>query len=151
MRNTGIVRPLDELGRIVLPSELRRGLGISEKDPIEVFVDQEAKIIMMRKYRTEECLLCESIDNLSYFKGRFVCSACFEALKADTLTECAATVEDKPVESADKVRRWKRGQVEKRLAEVIKAHPDASQKEWAHMIGISQGRVSQLMKANQKK
>lgn len=146
MKNTGIVRPLDELGRIVLPIELRRGLGISEKDPIEVFIDEEAKIIMMRKYRTEECLFCQSTENLSYFKSRFVCSVCFKALKADTLKECAVTVEDRPVETADKVRRWKRGEVENRLAEVIKAYPDASQKEWAQMIGISQGRVSQLMK-----
>lgn len=48
MKSTGIVRKMDELGRIVIPIELRRNLGIEEKDPVEIYVDGDR--IMLRKY-----------------------------------------------------------------------------------------------------
>lgn len=48
MKSTGIVRKVDELGRIVIPMELRKSLGISEKDPMEIFVDGDQ--IILRKY-----------------------------------------------------------------------------------------------------
>ncbi|MEC0014812.1 AbrB/MazE/SpoVT family DNA-binding domain-containing protein, partial [Bacillus cereus] len=50
MKSTGVTRKIDELGRIVLPKELRRTLGIAEKDPIEIFVEEEK--IILQKYKT---------------------------------------------------------------------------------------------------
>ena len=58
MKATGIVRKVDELGRIVLPIELRRTLDIMEKDSIEVFLD--GKLIVLRKYELS-CTFCESV------------------------------------------------------------------------------------------
>ena len=51
MKSTGIVRKVDELGRIVLPIELRRTLGIDEKDALEIYVDQEK--IILKKFKTQ--------------------------------------------------------------------------------------------------
>lgn len=55
MKATGIVRKVDELGRIVLPIELRRTLDIEIKDPIEIFVDDE--YILLKKYEPA-CIFC---------------------------------------------------------------------------------------------
>lgn len=52
MKSTGMVRKVDQLGRIVTPIELRRALGISEGDPMEIFVEDE--LIIMRKYKAEK-------------------------------------------------------------------------------------------------
>lgn len=72
MKATGIVRRVDELGRIVIPSELRKTLGISEKDPIEIFIDGER--IVLRKY-VPGCILTGETDDLITFKGRLVSKA----------------------------------------------------------------------------
>lgn len=76
MKNTGIVRKVDQLGRIVLPVELRRVIGVQEGDPVEILVDEKQQIIALRKFRAQQCLFCESTEQLSYFSGQFVCSSC---------------------------------------------------------------------------
>ena len=65
MKSTGIVRKLDELGRIVIPIELRRNLGILEKDRVEIFVDED-KIIMQKYQSIRECVVTGEIrpDNI---------------------------------------------------------------------------------------
>ncbi|OXS54072.1 AbrB family transcriptional regulator [Cohnella sp. CIP 111063] len=78
MKATGIVRKVDELGRIVLPIELRRTMGIGEKDPIEIFVDGER--IMLRKYEPT-CIFTGSSENLVYFRGKMVSRDCIEEMK----------------------------------------------------------------------
>ena len=78
MKSTGIVRKIDELGRIVLPIELRRTLDIAEKDALEIYVDQEAIILM--KFKTS-CTFCSSNENLVEFKGKAVCADCLAQLK----------------------------------------------------------------------
>ncbi|QKY71792.1 AbrB/MazE/SpoVT family DNA-binding domain-containing protein [Lentibacillus sp. CBA3610] len=61
MKNTGIVRKIDELGRIVLPMELRKSLDIQERDPLEIFVDEER--IVMQKYREDKrCFITGEVD-----------------------------------------------------------------------------------------
>ncbi|RJX40906.1 AbrB/MazE/SpoVT family DNA-binding domain-containing protein [Paenibacillus pinisoli] len=67
MKATGIVRKVDELGRVVIPKELRRTLGIGESDPMEVFVDGEN--IILRKYQPG-CAITGSQDDLIYFGGK---------------------------------------------------------------------------------
>ena len=79
MKSTGIVRKIDELGRIVLPIEMRRTLGISEKDPIEIYT--EADSIVLRKYQAA-CVFCDSAKNIISFKGKNVCSDCLRNLKS---------------------------------------------------------------------
>jgi transcriptional pleiotropic regulator of transition state genes len=73
MKATGIVCRVDELGRVVLPSELRRTLGIGEKDALEIFVDGER--IVLKKYEPA-CVFCGNAENVSYFKGKLVCGDC---------------------------------------------------------------------------
>ncbi|MDO3680672.1 AbrB/MazE/SpoVT family DNA-binding domain-containing protein [Paenibacillus ehimensis] len=81
MKATGIVRKVDELGRVVLPVELRRTLNISEKDALEIFVDGER--IVLKKYEPA-CIFCSSAENTTHFKGKVVCKACLSEIQAST-------------------------------------------------------------------
>lgn len=80
MKSTGIVRKVDELGRIVLPIELRRTLDISEKDALEIYVEGE-KIILRKDH--DACVFCDSVHNLTEFKHRKVCSDCLAKLREE--------------------------------------------------------------------
>lgn len=77
MKATGIVRKVDELGRIVIPIELRRTLGIELRDPLEIYVDAES--IMLKKY-APACVICGESDGLIEFKGKKICKKCIETL-----------------------------------------------------------------------
>ena len=77
MKSTGIVRKVDELGRIVLPIELRRTLGIEEKDRIEIFVDGES--IILRKYQPA-CIFCDNAKDIINYKGKNLCPDCIRAM-----------------------------------------------------------------------
>lgn len=77
MKATGIVRKVDKLGRIVLPIELRRTLGIDVKDPLDIFIDGEH--IIFRKYKPA-CNFCGSVGCIKHFKGKNVCSECVTAI-----------------------------------------------------------------------
>jgi transcriptional pleiotropic regulator of transition state genes len=78
MKSTGVVRKIDELGRIVLPSELRRVFGIHEGDELEISVEGER--IMLQK-RRDVCLFCGSEEPAVIFKGRQICSDCLLELR----------------------------------------------------------------------
>jgi len=78
MKSTGIVRKVDELGRIVLPIELRRVLDIAEKDQLEIYVD-EASIVLKKYHPT--CIFCNSSNNTVDYKGKVVCENCLGELK----------------------------------------------------------------------
>ncbi len=82
MKSTGIVRRVDELGRIVLPKELRQVLNIEKKDPLEIFVDNSS--IIMKKYEPA-CIFCNSVDDIQKFKGRNICMNCLQELSGQTL------------------------------------------------------------------
>lgn len=77
MKSTGIVRKVDELGRIVLPIELRRTLDIAEKDSLEIYVDDGS--IVLRKYQPA-CIFCDNAKDIVTYKGKNVCPECIEAL-----------------------------------------------------------------------
>ena len=81
MKSTGIVRKVDELGRIVLPIELRRTLDIAEKDSLEIFVDGSG--IVLKKYRPT-CVFCDSTKDISTFKGKNICPKCLKELRSTT-------------------------------------------------------------------
>ena len=77
MKSTGIVRKMDELGRIVLPMEIRTTFDINPKDPLEIFVDSDC--IVLRKYQPA-CVFCgETNDNVIFGEKR-VCRACIKKL-----------------------------------------------------------------------
>lgn len=77
MKSTGIVRRVDELGRVVIPIELRNKFGISEKDPIEIYVD--GSTIILKKYEPN-CIFCGNSKNLTEYKGKLVCDKCLGKL-----------------------------------------------------------------------
>ncbi len=78
MKSTGIVRQVDQLGRIVIPKELRTQLGIEQGTPLEIFVDEES--IILRGYRPG-CIYCKSVKDLKQFAGKRICPDCIEAIK----------------------------------------------------------------------
>lgn len=77
MKSTGITRKVDELGRIVLPIELRRTLDIEEKDALEIYV--EGSSIILRKYEPS-CVFCGDPADVVSFKGKNVCRKCLEEM-----------------------------------------------------------------------
>jgi len=77
MKSTGIVRKVDELGRIVLPIELRRTLDIAEKDALEIYVDGTS--IVLKKYQPS-CVFCDDPNDVVSFHGKNICSRCIREL-----------------------------------------------------------------------
>lgn len=78
MKATGITRKIDELGRIVLPIELRRSLEIGEKDALEIYVEDDK--IILRKYKSS-CVFCGNEDNIIEFNGKNICADCIAHFK----------------------------------------------------------------------
>jgi transcriptional pleiotropic regulator of transition state genes len=79
MKSTGIVRPLDSLGRVVLPIELRRVLGLKPKDTVEIFMDDD--YILLKKYQPS-CIFCDSMEKITVYNGKNICAACIDTLGA---------------------------------------------------------------------
>lgn len=80
MKSTGIVRNIDELGRLVIPKEMRKKLGIANTDPVEFFVEEDK--IIVKKY-LPVCHFCGASEDVSEFKGKNICAACIEQIKAN--------------------------------------------------------------------
>lgn len=80
MKSTGIVRRVDELGRIVLPIELRKNMDIDQKGAsVEIFIDDDR--IILKKYQPA-CLFCGNADKVSYYKGKLICRSCLSELSS---------------------------------------------------------------------
>lgn len=77
MKSTGIIRKVDELGRVVLPIELRRTLDIAERDELEIYVENDN--IILRKYEPH-CIFCASSQGLVSFRGKNICPDCLRQL-----------------------------------------------------------------------
>lgn len=75
MKSTGIVRRIDDLGRVVLPKELRQTLHISEKDSLEIYMDDD-KIILSKYIPSCTCIFCDEDNDLQEFRGKNVCASC---------------------------------------------------------------------------
>lgn len=79
MKSTGVVRKMDELGRIVIPAELRKQFNINIKDPIEIYTEKNA--IILKKYSPPTaCVFCGEVDNTTQFKDKYICPDCLEDL-----------------------------------------------------------------------
>ena len=77
MKSTGVVRRVDELGRIVIPIELRRTLDIAEKDALEIYVDGEQ--IILKKYEPA-CIFCGEVRDVVNYKGKNICKNCIKSI-----------------------------------------------------------------------
>ena len=73
MKSTGIIRKVDDLGRIVLPIELRRTLDIAERDELEIFMEDDR--IVLKKYEPA-CVFCSSERGLVSYRGKNICQEC---------------------------------------------------------------------------
>lgn len=79
MKSTGIVRKVDELGRVVIPIELRRTLSIEERDALEIYVDSDK--IVLRKYEPA-CVFCGNANEVTNFKNKNVCKECLQFMSS---------------------------------------------------------------------
>ena len=77
MKATGIIRRVDELGRVVIPIEIRNQFNIVEKDPIEIYVNDSS--IILKKFEPN-CVFCGSTENLVEYKDKLVCEKCREKI-----------------------------------------------------------------------
>lgn len=77
MKSTGIVRKVDELGRVVLPKELRGTMDINEKDPLEIFTEEN--MIILKKYEPA-CIFCGNAKDIENYKGKNICHDCLNEL-----------------------------------------------------------------------
>ena len=77
MKSTGIVRRVDELGRVVLPIELRRTLDIELRNPLEIYV--EGDMVILKKYEPA-CIFCGEAKDVSDFKGKNICGQCVQEI-----------------------------------------------------------------------
>ncbi len=77
MKATGIIRKVDEVGRIVLPSELRAVLDIDNRDSVEIFTEDNK--IILKKYEPA-CIFCGETDNVTLFKNKQICACCLKEL-----------------------------------------------------------------------
>lgn len=77
MKSTGIVRKVDELGRIVLPVEMRRMLDIAERDELEIYLEKDC--IILQKFE-ESCVFCGSTRGLITYRRKVVCQECIKQM-----------------------------------------------------------------------
>jgi transcriptional pleiotropic regulator of transition state genes len=82
-RAGGVVRRVDELGRIVIPVEIRKRLGIRDRDPIEISVQGDS-VVLTRP--VDRCVFCSSLDDLTTFHDRAVCAGCRMLLRDDVVS-----------------------------------------------------------------
>jgi transcriptional pleiotropic regulator of transition state genes len=80
MKSAGIVRKLDNLGRVVIPVEVRRTMEIEDRDGLEIFFDND-QIILMKYEPSYECVFCGSPEDVSEFKGRTISNMCLDAIR----------------------------------------------------------------------
>ena len=73
MKSTGMVRKIDELGRIVLPIEIRNNLDLNSKDALEIYIEGES--IILKKHQ-DSCVFCGSTKDIKSYKGKYICEAC---------------------------------------------------------------------------
>ena len=84
MKSTGMIRRVDELGRVVIPKEIRKKLSIEEKDPMEIYV--EGHSIVLKKVE-ENCIFCGKSKDLINYKDKLICKKCLSELFDKTQTD----------------------------------------------------------------
>jgi len=82
MKSTGIVRKVDDLGRMVIPIELRKTMNIDKKDPMEIFVEEDR--IILKKYEPA-CIFCGSAKQTSDFQDKIICQSCIDKMETELI------------------------------------------------------------------
>ena len=82
MKTTGIVRKVDELGRVVIPKEMRTVLNISNGDPVEINV--EGSKVYLTKYQPS-CIFCNASERVVVFRDKKICLDCLEDIRKETI------------------------------------------------------------------
>jgi len=82
MKNTGITRPLDRMGRIVIPKSIRDQLNLQEKDRFFFYVSNDKQKEIIIKQVKNSCVLCNSNENLKKVDGNLICNSCIEKISA---------------------------------------------------------------------
>ena len=80
MKSTGIIRKIDELGRVVIPKEIRKKLEINEKDPVEIYV--ESRSIVLKKVE-DGCVFCGKNTNLITYRDKLICKNCLNSIEKE--------------------------------------------------------------------
>ncbi|WP_249930715.1 AbrB/MazE/SpoVT family DNA-binding domain-containing protein [Paenibacillus polymyxa] len=147
MKNTGMTRPLDTLGRIVIPKELRTSMGIQAGESLEFYLDVETGLLSMRKYIGVCCHLCHSVQDLSYFRHSFLCKKCIQDLKGN-IEDCPipALAVKEAGDSEKSIKRSSSQHLVEHLRRLMREYPTAQQGEYAEWLGVSQSHISQLKK-----
>lgn len=149
-RVTGIVRMIDKVGRIVIPTEVRRVLNLDPNVRTEYFYDDDRKAIMVCKYRAKECLFCSNKQQNIYFKKFYICMPCIQSLPALQVflerIERERANEAKRKLSKKKTITARRKEALERLHQVMKENPKASQRKIAEILGVSQAWISHLLR-----
>ncbi|WP_346836070.1 AbrB/MazE/SpoVT family DNA-binding domain-containing protein [Paenibacillus polymyxa] len=146
MKTTGMSRPLDSLGRIVIPKEIRLTMGIYAGDSLEFFVDPEACLLSVSKYNGVSCKMCNSIEELTYFKNSFLCKNCIQELKENNSDYKIPIPVVRKTISKEKRPSIPLDQQLEKLRELIRENPNAKQNEYAQQLEVSQSRISMLKK-----
>ena len=80
MKSTGVIRPIDKMGRVVIPKEIRKQLGVeNDVDSFEIYVEGDA--VILRKFQPT-CVFCDSLADSVSYQGRTVCKDCIAKLEA---------------------------------------------------------------------
>lgn len=79
MKSTGVVRRIDDLGRIVLPIEIRKNLNIGNRDAVEIFIDEDK--VILKKYEPA-CIFCDNADDVILYRNKLVCRECVDKLQS---------------------------------------------------------------------
>jgi len=80
MKDTGVVRKIDPLGRLVIPKEVRDALGLGVNEPVQIYVNGD--MICVKKY-IKACLICGNTDEIFAIKGKNICMQCAKLIKQD--------------------------------------------------------------------
>lgn len=97
MKSLGMARKVDDLGRIVLPVELRRLFGIKPGDELEISVDEGA--VLLRKIEAR-CVFCDAVDGLRQYRDKQVCASCSAALGRGSAIGASGPIERDLVDAA---------------------------------------------------
>lgn len=145
MRSIGMVRRVDQLGRAVIPVETLRLLHINPgDDAVEIFIDTDNKTMALRRYVGHACFFCGNSERLRDFQQRLVCPQCLGDLYEEF---CGSDVKKEvAVTAAGPAQRYSTVTLVNMVGGFLNDHPGAKQLDIAEALGISQGRVSQIMK-----
>ena len=100
MKSTGIVRQLDDLGRLVIPKEIRNRFDIKSGDSLEIFIEGDR--IILRKYQPA-CIFCDNAKDIINYKGKNICPDCIRAMPSEQLRSEILARFSLPVQSAKRV------------------------------------------------